>query len=170
MIAASAAVAVLFVLLDAPIDARADMVGKPAPEIGGDVWVNSAPRTVASLRGDVVLVEFWTFGCYNCRNVEPYVKTWHDLYAASGLVIVGVHTPEFAREKDVEAVRAYLRDHDIRYPVVLDNGFSTWNRYGNQAWPALYLVDKRGRIRHVQIGEGGYAQTERAIQELLAES
>ena len=144
-------------------------VGMKAPEIPNDTWLNSPPLRLADLQGRVVMVEFWTFGCYNCRNVEPYVKTWHERYAAKGLTIIGVHSPEFSYEHDVDKVTRYLAEHDIRYAVSIDNDFAAWNRYGNRYWPAMYLIDKKGVIRAVRIGEGGYAETERVIRQLLAE-
>ena len=144
-------------------------IGQPAPEIADSVWLNGGPTKLAELKGKVVLVEFWTFGCYNCRNVEPYVRDWYKKYREQGFVVIGVHSPEFSYEKDLAKVQAYLRDKDIRYPVPIDNDFATWNRYGNRYWPAMYLIDKRGIIRTVRVGEGGYAETERWIQSLLAE-
>jgi thiol-disulfide isomerase/thioredoxin len=144
-------------------------VGIPAPEFTNEVWLNSEPKRLADIRSKVVLVEFWTFGCYNCRNVEPYVKEWHKKYASQGLVVIGVHSPEFSYEQDVENVKRYVQDHDIRYPVTIDNEFVTWDRFGNRYWPAFYLIDKQGIIRYVRFGEGGYAQTEDQIQTLLAE-
>ncbi len=152
--------------LSSPAQGR---VGIQAPEITNEIWLNSPPQRLAELRGKVVLVEFWTFGCYNCRNVEPYVKAWHKKYASQGLVIIGVHAPEFSFERDVENVKRYIREYDIRYAVSIDNDFATWNRYGNRYWPAMYLIDKQGIIRYTRIGEGGYAQTEQQIQALLAE-
>jgi thiol-disulfide isomerase/thioredoxin len=143
-------------------------IGKPAPEISGSTWINSPPLRLADLKGKVVLVEFWTLGCYNCRNVEPYVKAWHAKFADQGLVVVGVHTPETERERDIKTVRSYVAERGIRYPVAVDEGFATWERYGNRYWPALYLIDKKGTIRLVQIGEGGYEKTEARIAELLA--
>jgi thiol-disulfide isomerase/thioredoxin len=144
-------------------------VGIPAPEIANETWLNSEPKRMADLRGKVVMVEFWTFGCYNCRNVEPYVKAWHKKYSDQGLVIIGVHSPEFSFERDVENVKRHLREHDIQYAVPIDNDFSTWNRFGNRYWPAMYLIDKQGIIRYTRFGEGGYAQTEQQITTLLAE-
>ncbi len=144
-------------------------IGMPAPEITSTTWINSLPRTLAALRGQVVLVEFWTFDCYNCRNVEPYVKQWHERYAARGLTVIGVHSPEFDRERDVANVRRYVSENGIRHAVVLDNDFAIWNRYQNRYWPAMYLVDKQGVIRYARIGEGGYGETERRIEQLLAE-
>jgi len=144
-------------------------VGIPAPEIANPVWLNSEPKRMAELRGKVVLVEFWTFGCYNCRNVEPYVKDWHRKYADKGLFVIGVHSPEFDHERDIENVKRHIREHDIRYAVPIDNDFTTWDRYGNRYWPAFYLIDKQGIIRYTRFGEGGYAQTEQQITSLLAE-
>jgi peroxiredoxin len=145
-------------------------VGAVAPEVTGETWLNSPPLRLADLSGKVVLVEFWTFACWNCQNVEPHVKDWQRRYGARGLVVIGVHSPELRREQELENVRAYVREHAISYPVAVDNDFATWNRYGNEAWPALYLIDKRGRVRLVHVGEGRYEETERTIEELLAES
>lgn len=144
-------------------------VGMKAPDITNPTWLNSEPLHLADLKGKVVMVEFWTFGCYNCRNVEPYVKQWHEKYMSQGFVVIGVHSPEFSHEREIENVKRYLKEHDIRFAVPIDNDFSTWNKYGNRYWPAMYLIDKQGVIRHVRIGEGGYQETERLIQSLLAE-
>ncbi len=141
----------------------------PAPELTGQTWINSAPLPPEALRGRVVLVEFWTFGCYNCRNVEPYVKRWHEAYAAQGLTVIGIHSPEFDHERDRSAVEAYARTHELSYPILLDNDFVNWRRFNNRAWPALYLIDKRGRIRYQKIGEGAYDRTEATIRQLLDE-
>ena len=143
--------------------------GIPAPEIIGQTWLNAAPTRLADLKGKVVLIEFWTFGCYNCRNVEPHVKEWHRKYADQGLVVIGIHTPETDFERYVKNVEHYVREQHISYAVVTDNDFTTWNRYGNRAWPTVYLIDKHGLIRYSHIGEGSYAQTEQQIQILLAE-
>jgi thiol-disulfide isomerase/thioredoxin len=145
-------------------------VGMTAPDITNPTWLNSEPVHLADLKGKVVMVEFWTFGCYNCRNVEPYVKQWHEKYAHQGFVIIGVHSPEFSHEREIDNVRRYIKDHNIQFAVPIDNDFSTWNKYGNRYWPAMYLIDKRGIIRHVRIGEGGYQDTESKIQMLLAEA
>jgi thiol-disulfide isomerase/thioredoxin len=144
-------------------------VGMKAPDITNATWLNSVPLQLQDLRGKVVMVEFWTFGCYNCRNVEPYVKGWYKKYADQGFVVIGVHSPEFSHEYDLVNVKKYIQEHDIRYPVSIDNDFSTWNRYGNRYWPAMYLIDKHGTIRYVRVGEGGYKDTEGLIQSLLAE-
>lgn len=143
--------------------------GIKAPDITNSTWLNSEPLRFVDLKGKVVLVEFWTLGCYNCRNVEPYVKQWHQQYAEQGFVVIGVHSPEFLHEREVENVKRYMKKHGIRFAVPIDNDFSTWNRYGNRYWPAMYLIDKRGIIRYIKVGEGGYSETERQIQTLLAE-
>lgn len=142
---------------------------RPAPPLTGDSWVNSEPLTLEALRGKVVLVEFWTFACWNCKNVEPYVKDWHARYADDGLVVIAVHTPEFDREKSYVNVRRYVAENGIEHPVLIDNAFTTWRRYGNRYWPAFYLIDKQGRLRLKRVGEGGYATTESWIQRLLGE-
>ncbi|HEY7531615.1 MAG TPA: redoxin domain-containing protein [Nitrospiraceae bacterium] len=144
-------------------------VGTKAPEILNETWLNSAPLQLKDLRGKVVMVEFWTFGCYNCRNVEPYIKAWHKKYADQGFQVIGVHSPEFSYEHDLARVKKYLLEHDIPFPVPIDNDFSTWNRYANRYWPAMYLIDKKGIIRYVRVGEGAYQETELQIQSLLAE-
>ena len=161
----------LLLLLLAGLAGAADAAGfPPAPAVTGDVWINSAPLSPEQQRGKVLLVEFWTFACWNCRNVQPHVKQWHADYADQGLLILAVHSPEFPREAKIENVKNYVRDNDIRYPVLVDNDFVTWKRFGNQAWPALYLIDRAGRIRYSHVGEGAYAETEREIRQLLAEA
>ena len=137
---------------------------------GGTQWLNAAPQSIPALRGKVVLVNFWTYSCVNCLRTLPYVKAWAQKYADRGLVVVGVHTPEFAFEKDAGNVRRALQDLKIGYPVVQDNDFRIWRGFDNQYWPALYFVDAQGRVRHHQFGEGGYAASERVIEELLREA
>lgn len=144
-------------------------VGNRAPEVTSPVWINAEPQSMAGLRGRVVLVEFWTHGCFNCRNVEPYIKQWHQRYADRGLVVIGVHSPEFAYERSVENVKRYIKEHDIRHAVAIDNDFVTWNRYLNRGWPAIYLIDRHGVLRYMRYGEGGYTQTEQMILSLLTE-
>ncbi len=141
-----------------------------APEfVGINNWLNSAPLSMQDLRGKVVLVDFWTYACGNCVNTLPYVKQWYDKYKDQGLVVVGVHTPEFPFEKSTANVQAALKRFDIRYPVAQDNAYGTWSAYRNQYWPALYLIDANGRIVYQHYGEGRYAETEAAIRKLLAE-
>lgn len=140
-----------------------------APEISNGVWINSEPLTLRSLQGRVVLIEFWTFACYNCRNVLPALKRWDAKYREKGLTIIGVHTPELDFEKDIDQLRREIGELGIKYPVVTDQDYSTWTAYGVEAWPTLFLLDKQGRVRWSHVGEGYYDQTEEKIQELLAE-
>ncbi len=144
-------------------------VGMAAPELEPTGWINSQPFRLADLRGRVTLVEFWTFDCINCQQVLPALLQWHQTYAPRGLVIVGVHTPEFLHEREPANVQAAVQRFGIQYPVMLDNDFGTWRAYRNRYWPTLYLVDKRGLIRYTHVGEGSYEQTRRAIEALLAE-
>ena len=144
--------------------------GTAAPEFTGiDQWLNSQPLTMRSLRGKVVLVDFWTYSCINCINTLPDVKQLHEKYKDQGLVVVGVHTPEYPFEKSTANVQAALKRFDIRYPVAQDNSYATWTAFNNQYWPAQYLIDADGRIVYQHFGEGRYAETEAAIQKLLAE-
>jgi thiol-disulfide isomerase/thioredoxin len=142
----------------------------PAPELTGiTAWINSPPTTLAALRGKVVLVHFWTFGCINCIHVQPYVKAWFDRYAADGFTVLGVHTPELSYERDIDNVRGAVAKADVRFPVAFDPEFATWNAYRNSYWPAFFFVDRAGQIRHVHFGEGDYDGSEAVIRELLAE-
>jgi cytochrome c biogenesis protein CcdA/thiol-disulfide isomerase/thioredoxin len=148
-----------------------NVVPYTAPELTGIVdWVNSDPQTLTSLRGKVVLIDFWTYSCINCQRTQPYLNKWYDTYQKDGFIIIGVHAPEFAFEKVKSNVKNAVIDEGIKYPVALDNNFSTWNAYSNQYWPAKYLIDKDGQVRYTHFGEGDYDQTEIAIQTLLQES
>ena len=140
-----------------------------APELAAGEWINSEPLKLEHLRGRVVLIDFWTFGCYNCRNTLPSIKEWNHRYREKGLTIIGVHSPEFDEEKNVENLRRQVSSLGITYPVVTDNDYKTWNAYKVEAWPTIFLLDKRGRIRWMHVGEGAYDETERLIQQLLAE-
>lgn len=140
-----------------------------APELVTGDWINSEPLKLKDLRGRVVLIDFWTFGCYNCRNTLPYIKGWHERYRDQGLTVVGVHSPEFDYEKKVENLRREVASLEIHYPVVSDNDYKTWDAYKVAAWPTMFLLDKQGRIRWMHVGEGKYDDAERMIQELLAE-
>lgn len=133
-------------------------------------WLNAEPLKDASLRGKVVLVEFWTYSCINWRRQLPYVRAWEQKYKDKGLVVVGVHTPEFAFEKSIENVRTAVGQSQVSYPVALDNDYAVWEGFANRYWPALYFVDARGNIRHRKFGEGDYEQSERIIQQLLREA
>ena len=142
-----------------------------APELAGlEKWFNSQPLTLAELRGKVVLVDFWTYSCVNCVRTLPYIRDWHAKYADNGLVIIGVHTPEFAFEEDPENVQQALERFDIQYAVAQDNDYQTWRAFNNRYWPAKYLIDAQGNVRYTHFGEGDYEETELVIQELLAES
>lgn len=140
------------------------------PLDGATGWLNSPALTGESLRGKVVLVDFWTYSCINCLRTLPYVRAWAQKYRAAGLVVIGVHTPEFAFEGEAANVQRAVRDLQIDYPVALDSGYAIWRAFGNRGWPALYFVDAQGRIRHQQYGEGRYDEAERLIQQLLKEA
>ncbi|MCA3778112.1 MAG: cytochrome c biogenesis protein DipZ [Burkholderia sp.] len=141
------------------------------PSLDGAVqWLNSPPLTAAGLRGKVVLVDFWTYSCINCLRTLPYTNAWARKYAPYGLVVIGVHAPEFAFERDIGNVKKAVHDLGIDYPVAIDNGYSIWRAFNNEYWPAHYFIDAQGRVRHHHFGEGEYAQSERAIQSLLAEA
>ena len=140
-----------------------------APELAAGEWINSAPLKLNDLRGRVVLIEFWTFGCINCRNTLPFIKSWHDRYRDKGLTVIGVHSPEFDEERKVENLRREVTSLGIRYAVITDNDYQTWSAYHVEAWPTTFLLDKQGRIRWMHVGEGGYDEAERLIQSLLAE-
>jgi cytochrome c biogenesis protein CcdA/thiol-disulfide isomerase/thioredoxin len=140
-----------------------------APDFRGiSDWLNTKPLSLASLRGKVVLVDFWTYSCINCLRTLPHLESWDATYRKDGLVIVGVHTPEFAFEHSLDNVRSATRRLGVRYPVALDNDYATWTAYANQYWPAEYLIDRRGHVRRFHPGEGKYSETEQAIRDLLA--
>ena len=140
----------------------------PAAELAGiAAWINSDPLTLQQLRGKVVLIDFWTYTCINCIRTFPYLKLWHSRYADDGLVILGIHTPEFEFEKDFANVRQATVDNGIVWPVAQDNDFATWDAYNNRYWPAKYLIDREGVVRYIHFGEGHYAETEGQIRELL---
>jgi thiol-disulfide isomerase/thioredoxin len=140
------------------------------PLSGATQWFNSPPLTDEMLRGKVVLVDFWTYSCINCLRTLPYLKAWNEKYHGQGLVIIGVHAPEFAFEKNPRNVEQAIRDLAVTYPVAMDNQFAIWNAYKNEYWPAHYLIDAQGRIRHQHFGEGAYQETELMIQTLLKEA
>jgi thiol-disulfide isomerase/thioredoxin len=143
----------------------------PMPELGGAVgWLNSAPLNRKSLRGKVVLVNFWTYTCINSLRPQPYIKGWATKYKDSGLVVIGAHTPEFSFEKERENVETSVRNLKITYPVAIDTNYEIWRAFNNQYWPAQYLLDAKGRIRYHHFGEGDYGELERIIQELLKEN
>ncbi|MGO6817416.1 cytochrome c biogenesis protein DipZ [Rhizobium leguminosarum] len=149
---------------DLPVEGR-------APSLDGAVeWLNSEPLTTEQLRGKVVLVDFWTYSCINCIRTIPYVRAWAEKYADQGLVVIGVHAPEFAFEKKIDNVKRAIGDFQIGYPVAIDNDYSIWRAFENSYWPAAYLIDAKGQIRYHHFGEGNYSRTEKAIQDLLREA
>lgn len=140
-----------------------------APEWNNALWINSQPLTLPQLQGKVVLVEFWTFDCYNCQNVQPSLKSLYSDYNEKGLEIVAMHAPEFDREKKLENVQQAAKDKGLKYPIAIDNDFNTWNKYGVRAWPTMYLVDKQGYLRYSHIGEGAYDEIRAGVESLLQE-
>ncbi|GAC1397272.1 MAG: hypothetical protein NVSMB56_12300 [Pyrinomonadaceae bacterium] len=151
---------------DSLIAARA---ARRAPALVQGKWINSDALTISELRGHVVLVDFWTFGCYNCRNTLPFLKKMDAGYRDKGFTIIGVETPEFDREKNFSSLKGAVRSLGIKYPVVTDNDGATWRAYGIEAWPSIVILDKQGRIRFTHIGEGAYKEQEQVIKTLLAE-
>ena len=156
--------------------ARAAATTAPLPDLGplpaltgGTQWINSAPITRASLDGRVTLIEIWTFGCYNCLNALPHIKETAARYKAAGLVTIGVHAPEFDREKVAANVERRVRELGVEFPVVMDNDFAIWRSFNNRFWPSVYIVDKKGRIRFHHDGEGRYDDIDAAVRSLLAE-
>ena len=154
----------------APADDALKIEGIAPPLDGAVEWLNTAPLTAQQLKGKVVLVDFWTYSCINCLRSLPYTKAWADKYRDQGLVVIGVHAPEFAFERDIGNVRKATKELGINYPVAIDNNFAIWRSFKNQYWPAHYLIDAKGQIRHHHFGEGEYAQSEQAIQQLLEEA
>lgn len=138
------------------------------PEFQGiSQWLNSSPLSIAALKGNVVLVQFWTFACINCQRTLPYIVRWHQQYAAQGLKVIGIHTAEFAYERDVNHIKRALQQYQITYPVPVDNDYKTWNAYKNEYWPHLFLADRQGFVQYDHIGEGAYEVTEQTIRKLL---
>jgi len=153
-----------------PIRSNLPTEGTMAGFAGATTWLNSAPLLAPQLRGKVVLVDFWTYSCINCIRSMPYVRAWAAKYRDQGLVVVGVHTPEFKFEEDLVNINAAVGRFRIDFPVAVDSNHAIWQAWGNHYWPAFYLADANGKIRHHQFGEGSYDKLERAIQSLLAEA
>ena len=144
--------------------------GEMPPLTGATAWLNSPPLTREALKGKVVVIDFWTYSCINCLRAIPYVRAWAEKYRDQGLVVIGVHSPEFAFEKNVNNVRNAVAQLAIPYPVAIDNDYAIWRAFDNQYWPAHYFIDAEGRIRHHHFGEGDYEGSERVIRQLLAEA
>ncbi|NEH47616.1 redoxin domain-containing protein [Rhizobium leguminosarum] len=163
---------VMIAAADANKPFRSDLpVEGHAPSLDGAVeWLNSEPLTTEQLRGKIVLVDFWTYSCINCIRTIPYVRAWAEKYADQGLVVIGVHAPEFAFEKKIDNVKKAIGDFQIGYPVAIDNDYKVWRAFENSYWPAAYLIDAKGQIRYHHFGEGNYNRTEKAIQDLLREA
>ncbi|MEH1794206.1 thioredoxin family protein [Nostoc sp.] len=143
-------------------------VGKSLPEFQGiSQWLNSTPLAIADLKGSVILIQFWTFACINCQRTLPYITKWHRQYEAQGLKVIGIHTPEFAFERDPNNIKKALQKHQITYPVPVDNEYKTWNAYENQYWPHIFLADRQGLLQYDHIGEGAYEKIEQTIRQLL---
>jgi thiol-disulfide isomerase/thioredoxin len=153
-----------------PVAARLPIEGELPSLAGATAWLNSEPLTPAGLRGHVVLVEFWTYTCINWLRAQPYVRAWADKYRNRGLVVIGVHAHEFGFEKNLDNVRRAAKELRVDYPIAVDNEHAIWRAFDNQYWPALYFADAKGQIRHHKFGEGGYVESERVIQQLLAEA
>jgi thiol-disulfide isomerase/thioredoxin len=174
----------LVALIYAPIDSLAQerpmqkttraaqlpVEGTLASFSGATTWLNSQPLTPEGLRGKVVLVDFWTYTCINWQRTHPYVRAWAAKYKDQGLVVIGVHTPEFEFEKNLDNIRPAMKMFDVEYPVAVDSNYGVWNAFDNHYWPAVYLADANGKIRYHQFGEGEYERTEAAIQQLLREA
>jgi thiol-disulfide isomerase/thioredoxin len=163
----------LAVLLAVTATARATgpAPGRPLPPLtGATAWLNSPPLSPEQLRGKVVVIDFWTYTCINWRRTAPYLRAWVERYSDDGLVVIGVHSPEFAFERNLDNVRELARELGIDYPIAVDTDFAIWRAFDNQYWPALYVFDANGRLRHEQFGEGGYDDAEKVIRQLLAEN
>ena len=167
-VAATAALAAYASTNEPGAEAAALQTGAQAPDFAGiNNWLNSAPLDMKQLHGKVVLVDFWTFDCINCAHTIPHVEDWYSRYHDKGLVVVGVHTPEYGFEHDTDNLKKAIKQYGITYPVAQDNQYATWNAYGNQYWPAVYLIDQSGKLVYTHFGEGDYAQTEQVIRGLL---
>jgi thiol-disulfide isomerase/thioredoxin len=153
-----------------PAAVQLPVEGRMPPLDGATEWLNSSPLSTEGLRGRVVLVDFWTYTCINWLRTLPYLRAWAQRYQPHGLVVIGVHTPEFDVEHDLDNVRRAVKDLQVDYPVVIDNDYAIWSAFDNHYWPALYLVDARGEIRHHQFGEGNYEQSEMILQQLLTDA
>ena len=158
----------------APVKLQPVVMTEPSSQLpllsGGTGWINGDPVTSESLRGKVVLIDFWTWDCINCQHTLPHVREWATKYQPQGLVVIGVHTPEYPWEKPLSSVKNAVKKWQLPYRVVTDNNYQIWNAFGNQYWPAHYYFDAKGQLRYTAFGEGDYEQQEKVIQQLLKEA
>ena len=160
-----------YLVSKAKADSSMDNAKGAMPSLSGAVeWINSSALSNESLKGKVVLVDFWTFDCINCKHTLPYVKDWAKKYGKDGLVVIGVHTPEYGFERIIDNVRDKVKEYGITYPVAIDNNYAIWRNFDNQYWPAHYLIDAKGQVRYTHFGEGSYETQEKMIQQLLEEA
>src|SRR5215216_4913999 len=157
-------------LLFAAIHPRLPIEGELPSLSSANEWLNSQPLTAAGLRGKVVLISFWTYTCINWLRQLPYLRAWAEKYKDQGLVVIGVHTPEFTFEKQIDNVRRAAKELRVDYPIAIDSDYAIWRGFNNAAWPAFYLIDAQGRIRYSHFGEGEYERSEKMIQQLLSET
>jgi thiol-disulfide isomerase/thioredoxin len=168
--AAAMAIAAAPIGMVASAAARSSKVGEMGSLGNATAWLNSQPLTASKLLAKVVLIDFWTYSCINWRRQLPYVRAWAEKYRDQGLVVIGVHAPEFSFEKQIDNVRQVAKELRVDYPIAIDNSHAIWGAFNNEYWPALYFVDAQGHVRHHQFGEGEYEQSERVIQQLLVEA
>ena len=169
---AIAALAAAFILAPIALRAHADEIvpRTPAPKLAAKVWINSPPLTLEQLRGKIVLIDFWEYTCINCIRTFPYLRRWNQLYAPDGLVVIGVHTPEFEFARNPRNVGDAVKRFGFTFPVAVDSDYAIWNAFQNQAWPADYLIDKDGKIAFIHFGEGDYGTFEVEIRKLLKQA
>lgn len=157
--------------IDSERNIQIQAVTERAPEIKGEKWINiDKPLTLESLKGKVVLIEFWTFECYNCKNTLPKLKSWYDKYKSDKFEMIGIHCPEFDSERNFDNVKQAVSDLGIKYPVATDNAFYNWYNYNVDAWPTIFVIDKNGDIRYKHVGEGSYKETQKTIEDLMKEA
>ena len=167
---------IIYILIFAFSSYRAQTSSQPkylpdtAPEIKSDKWLNTNEAlSLQKLKGKVVLLDFWTYGCYNCKNTIPFLNSWYSKFDQNNFEIIGIHSPEFEKERNIDDVEKHVEELGIKYPVAIDNDYYNWYGYKVDAWPTLFIVDKKGEIRYSHIGEGSYKKTEEEIQKLLDE-
>ena len=151
-------------------NAKATAIDTIGAESNPSLWINSPPLTQNDLKNKVVVIEFWTFDCINCKNTLPYMKKWYEGYKDKGLIVIGIHSPELRHERDIGNLKQAISDNEILYPVLIDNDFKVWKAFRTRFWPTIHVINKQGQIVHTQVGEGGYEATEAVIRTLLSAS